>query len=148
MTVDKREKGKKQSKQRVTVYVASNADGTERPPLHFIGKSKVSYPLRGRDVFAEIGATYANTSKAWMNTTRYCEWLKELDESVPQQNREVLLLVDNVPPHNDAPVELTHVKVHKLPPNTTAVVQPMNRGFIKCLKDKYKARKQKVEYVL
>ncbi|KAE8961692.1 hypothetical protein PF004_g27851 [Phytophthora fragariae] len=106
--VDKKEKGKKQSKQRITVCVATNADGTDRLPLHFIGKSKVPIPLRNRDVLAEIGATYTNTAKAWMNT-------------------------------------LSNVVIHKLPPNTTAALQPMDQGIIKSLKDEYHEKKEDAE---
>ncbi|KUF86809.1 hypothetical protein AM588_10001369 [Phytophthora nicotianae] len=80
-----------------------------------------------------------------MSTFKFCEWLTQLDESMHEQNRRLLQLVDNVTSHNEAPVELTNVKVSKLPPNTTAALQLMNQRIIKCLKDKYKARKQKVE---
>ncbi|KAF4149621.1 DDE superfamily endonuclease [Phytophthora infestans] len=72
-----------------------------------LGKSEVPRPLKGRDVFAEIGATYTNTSKAWMNTTKYCEWLKQLNESMVDQQRHVLLLVDNVSSHSDETSRLT-----------------------------------------
>jgi hypothetical protein len=145
LTVDRTEKGKKQSKERITVCVATNSDGSDQLPLHFIGKSKVSRPLKGKDVFAELGATYTHTKKAWMNTTRYYEWLEELNEAMREQHRHVLLLVDNVSSHNDDPVELSHVKVHKLPPNTTAALQPMDQGIIKSLKDHYRAKKQEAE---
>ncbi|EGZ15569.1 hypothetical protein PHYSODRAFT_302055 [Phytophthora sojae] len=80
LTVDKKEKDKKQSKQRITVSVAINADGSDRLLLHFIGKSKVPTPLRNRDVLAEIGAMYTNTAKAWINKLKHCDWFLEQNE--------------------------------------------------------------------
>ncbi|KAE9040901.1 hypothetical protein PR002_g4713 [Phytophthora rubi] len=142
LTVDKKEKGKKQSKQRITVCLATNADGTDRLPLHFIRKSKVPISLRNRDVLAEIGATYTNTAKAWMKTVKYCEWLLELNERMRQEGRHILLLVDNVSSHDDDPVQLSNVVIHKLPPNTTAALQPMDQRIIKSLKDEYKEKKE------
>ncbi|KAG1692749.1 hypothetical protein DVH05_024364 [Phytophthora capsici] len=44
LTVNKKEKGRKKSKHRITVCVATNADGAEKLPLHFIGRSKVPRP--------------------------------------------------------------------------------------------------------
>ncbi|KAG6967508.1 hypothetical protein JG687_00004222, partial [Phytophthora cactorum] len=73
LTTDKGEKGKKQSKVRVTVCVDSNADGSDRLPLHFIGKSIVPRPLKDRNVFAELGVTYTHSAKAWMTTAKFCE---------------------------------------------------------------------------
>lgn len=150
LTTDKAEKGTKQSKERVTVCVATNAHGTDRLPLHFIGKSKQPRPFRGHDVYAELGATYTNTGKAWMNTEKYCDWLSQLNASMQTQQRHILLLVDNVSSHNEVLVEgeLSNVKVHKLPPNTTAALQPMDQGIIKCLKDEYRNQKEEAEMAM
>jgi hypothetical protein len=122
LTVNKKEKGRKQSKHRITVCVATNAAGTEQLPLHFIGQSKVPRPLKNRDLLAEIGATYTNTAKAWMNTVKYCDWLLALNERMQLEERQVLLLVDNASSHNNASIELSNVAIRKLPPNTTAVL--------------------------
>lgn len=80
-----------------------------------------------------------------MSTSRYCEWLKQLKENMREQQRYVLLLVGNVSSHNDEPVELSNVVVLKLPPNTTAALQPIDQGIIKGLKDHYRSKKQKTE---
>ncbi|KUF87257.1 hypothetical protein AM588_10002838 [Phytophthora nicotianae] len=62
-----------------------------------------------------------------------------------EQQRHILLRVDNVSSHNDEPVELSNVVIHKLPPNTTAALQPMDQGIIKSLKDYYRTTKQEAE---
>ncbi|KAE9020229.1 hypothetical protein PF002_g19403 [Phytophthora fragariae] len=135
LTTDKKEKGKKQSKLRVTVCVGTNSDGTEKLPLHFVGKAKKPRPFKNHNVFEETGATYTNTPKAWMNAVKFCEWLSDLNEAMRLQQRHVLLLVDNVSSHDEAGGQLSNVRLEKLPPNTTAVLQPMDQGIIKSLKD-------------
>jgi hypothetical protein len=82
LTTDKKEKGKKQSKVRVTVCVGTNADGSKKLPLRFVGKAKKPRPFKNHNVFEETGATYTNTPKAWMNTAKFCEWLTDLNESM------------------------------------------------------------------
>ncbi|KAG6591086.1 putative Tigger transposable elementderived protein 6 [Phytophthora cinnamomi] len=78
LTTDKKEKGKKQTKVRVTVCVGTNADGSEKLPLHFVGKAKEPRPFKNHDVNKEMGATYTNTPKAWMNTVRFCVQLSNI----------------------------------------------------------------------
>ena len=53
-----------------------------------------------------------------------------------QQNRQVLLILDNVPCHPS--IELSNVDLLFLTPNTTAAAQPLDAGIIKCLKLKYR----------
>ena len=53
------------------------------------------------------------------------------------QKRKVLLFIDNCPAHPSLP-GLNAVTVHFLPPNTTAVLQPMGQGVIQCFKSWYR----------
>ncbi|KAE9047187.1 hypothetical protein PR002_g1182 [Phytophthora rubi] len=109
-----KEKGKKQSKVRVTVCVGTNSDGSEKLPLHFVGKAKKPRPFKNHNVFEETRATYTNTPKAWMNTAKFCEWLSDLNEAMRLQQRCR---------------------------STRPVLQPMDQGIIKSLKDHYQTTK-------
>ena len=62
-----------------------------------------------------------------------------MDRKFEQQNRKVLLIIDNCPAH---PVigGLKAIQLCFLPPNTTAVTQPMDQGVIRSLKAKYRSR--------
>jgi hypothetical protein len=52
-----------------------------------------------------------------------------------RQNRNILLLADNTPTHlMDETVLLSNIKVHFLPPNTTAHLQPLDAGIINSFK--------------
>ena len=52
------------------------------------------------------------------------------------QNRKVLLIMDNAPSHGHP--ELSHVKIHFLPPTTTSHLQPLDAGIIQCFKGHYR----------
>ena len=69
-------------------------------------------------------------------------FLKEFDARM--SGRQVLLLIDNAPTHKWPDLELRNTKVHFLPPNTTAVLQPMDAGVIASFKRQY--RSQHIKY--
>ncbi|DAZ93827.1 TPA: hypothetical protein N0F65_009335 [Lagenidium giganteum] len=115
----------------MTLAVATKVSGSDRRPLLFIGTSKVPRPLKDRVVETEIGVKYTNSQNAWINSNIYCEWLKALDADIRQQDRQILLLEDSVSSHKHDSLELTNVRVAKLPPNTAAVLQPLDQGIIK-----------------
>jgi Ni,Fe-hydrogenase maturation factor len=66
----------------------------------------------------------------------YQQWLVGLDEQMAAQDRKVLLLVDNASSHDETGLTLTHVRVDKLPPNTTAKIKQIDQGIIYCIKRK------------
>ncbi|XP_063615674.1 tigger transposable element-derived protein 4-like [Penaeus indicus] len=61
------------------------------------------------------------------------------------QRRNILLFVDNAPPHRNVGT-FTNVRIEYLPPNSTAMTQPMDQGIIWSLKCKY--RKRLLEFLL
>lgn len=126
--------GSKQSKQRVTLLLGANMDGSDRLRPLLIGK--FASPRCLKNVHS-LPVTYKSSKKAWMTSTLWEEWLRSFDKKMAQQKRKVLLFADNCPAH---PVVsgLKAVIVHFLPPNTTSVLQPMDQGVIQCFKSWYK----------
>jgi len=57
--------GKKKDKFRITMVIACNADGSEKLPLVFIGKSAKPRCFKGKTPQAH-GFYYRNNKKAWM----------------------------------------------------------------------------------
>jgi hypothetical protein len=55
-----------------------------------------------------------------------------------QQNRHVLLFLDNAPSHPK--LTLNNVTLQFLPANTTSKSQPMDQGIIQALKLRYRRR--------
>lgn len=74
---------------------------------------------------------------AWMNSTLFADWLREIDSSMRKSSRNILLFLDNAPCH-PIDVSLSHVKLVFFPPNTTSVVQPLDQGIIRSFKCFYR----------
>ena len=75
--------------------------------------------LRGLDL-NKIGVRYTNTPKSWMVIDLFQEYLHELNQKMAEEDRKILLLVDNAPSHV-MDEELTNIKIKFLPKNTTSV---------------------------
>lgn len=128
--------GGKHSKVRMTVFLCSNMDGSDRRKPFVIGKSKKP---RGFTNPALIPVRYRANQKAWMTRTLFKEWLEEFDADMRKQGRNVLILLDNCTAHH-VDVDLTNVEVLFLPPNTTSGLQPMDMGVIANFKVFYRRR--------
>ncbi|KAE8968620.1 hypothetical protein PR002_g27699 [Phytophthora rubi] len=81
-----------------------------------------------------------------MTTTTFQDWLRDVDQSMREKRRRVLLLVDNASSHCDDGLALTNVRLAKLPPNTTSKIQPLGQGFIYCVKRE--VLRKKMEHAL
>lgn len=128
--------GGKNSKERVTVLVGANMDGSEKLPLLLIGKSARPH------CFRHVKTTpiqYKSNKKAWMTSVLFEEWLLNLDSIFQKKNRKILLFIDNCPAHSKIP-NLKSIKVIFFPPNMTSVVQPMDQGVIKNFKHYYRQK--------
>jgi hypothetical protein len=120
----------KQTKERVTIVVAANASGSHKLPIMVIGKAAKPRWLGEKP--AEVD--YCGTAKGWMTVVAFRSWLKSFDKQMAAADRHVVLLVDNATSHKPPEEPLEHVRVVMLPPNTTAVLQPMDQGVIACIK--------------
>jgi hypothetical protein len=137
LSTKKKVAGKKKNKDRLTLALAVNADGTDKLPPLYIGTAAVPRPLKGRDVVSELGVFYTNSKKGWMNSNIFINWLLVLDLRMRMEKRHVLLLVDNVSSHKRPAFPLTNVRLEFLPKNQTARLQPLDQGVIKVAKGKY-----------
>ncbi|KAJ3574251.1 hypothetical protein NP233_g1893 [Leucocoprinus birnbaumii] len=128
--------GKKKDKFRISVGVACNADGTEKLPLFFIGKSKKPKAFNGKTP-EQKGFYYRNNKKAWMTKEIFEEWIKQLDIKMRRSNREILLLIDGFSAHY-VDYEPRNIRIEFFSPNLTSHVQPCDAGIIRCLKAHYR----------
>ncbi|XP_029653905.1 tigger transposable element-derived protein 4-like [Octopus sinensis] len=107
--------------------------GSEKLPLLVIGNSKQPRAFKNK----EIPVKYKATSKAWMTAEIFEEMLQTWDGQLGQQNRKVLLCLDNFSGH-PSDVHLDNIQMLFFSPNTTANSQPMDQGIIQNLKHHYK----------
>ena len=106
--------GRKKAKERVTVLVCANMDGSDKRPLLIIGKSNQPRCFRG---VPTLPTPYTSSSNAWMTSSIFCKWLIDLNRDMVKQDRHIALLVDNCSAHpKDCGSELTNIVVYFLPP--------------------------------
>lgn len=125
--------GSKKDKTRLTIAFTCNADGSDRFKPLFIGHAAKPRCF-ARKTGAQHGFWYFNNTKAWMTGLFFRKYRQEFDVHV---QRPVLLLIDNAPSHITEGLQLRHIKVICLPPNTTSKYQPLNAGIIAAFKKHY-----------
>ncbi|KAM3915651.1 tigger transposable element-derived protein 4-like [Leptodactylus fuscus] len=88
--------GGKMSKERITVLVTTNADGSEKIPILVIGKYKK--PRCFKNV-RTLPCEYKNNTKAWMTGDFFVQFLRAFDAKMGTRNRKVALFLDCCPAH-------------------------------------------------
>ncbi|GFY25880.1 tigger transposable element-derived protein 6 [Trichonephila clavipes] len=116
----------KHSKERLTILLAVNMDGSEKITPLVIGKSAKPRCLKGINSFP---IKYRSNKKAWMTAELFNEWLVSLNSDMKREKRHILLFLDNCTVRNDAP-PLSNVKLQCFPPNSTSKLQPLDQGII------------------
>ncbi|KRH92875.1 tigger transposable element, partial [Pseudoloma neurophilia] len=85
----------KDFKDRRTLQLCSNMNGCEKLKPVFIHKYANPRPLKGVNV--SLYFDYKFNSSAWMTRILLNEWLKDLYEQMISQDRQILMILDNVP---------------------------------------------------
>ena len=130
-------RGKKQHKDRLTALVCFNAEG-DKLPLLLIGTAENprSFVVRGKKI--KLPVTYRASRKAWMTRDLFLSWLKELNESMRSQRRQICIILDNCSCHCD--VQLSNIEIAFLPKNTTSQLQAADLGVIRSMKAHFRRR--------
>ncbi|XP_036325161.1 jerky protein homolog-like [Rhagoletis pomonella] len=142
LRTEKTAPGRKIGKERITLLVCCNASGEHKLKLLMIGKAK--NPRVFKQV--KLPLEYANSKNAWMTEMIFRNWFKnsfvvQVRKHLKEKNLPVkaLLLLDNTTCH---PLSLASseedICVMFLPPNCTALVQPMDQNAIRILKVNYR----------
>lgn len=134
--------GGKQCKQRLTVLLCVNMDGSDKRIPLVIGRSGRPRCFSGRN----LPVKYVSNTKAWMTRALFTDWLKELDSDMQKKNKKICLLVDNCSAHHVEDLVLSNIELEFFPPNCTSVIQPLDQGIINSVKCAY--RKRVIERIL
>ena len=130
--------GGKKSKERITVLLCCNFEGSHKLPPLVIGKSKKP---RCFSNVKEVPLPYQSNGSSWMTSEIFVEWLLELDKDMRKQKRNILLFADKAPCHGVSMLpKLSNVTLHFLPANTTSQIQPLDQGIIRAMKAHYRKR--------
>lgn len=138
--------GRKQSKERLTLAMCCNGDGSDKLPLWVIGKFKKPRCFKNINV-TSLGCVYRNNASAWMTQIIFLEWLRAFDLRV--SGRKVLLILDNFSGHTPVEKIPEHIRLRNttilyLPPNMTSKIQPCDAGIIRNFKAYYRRRFNRV----
>lgn len=119
----------------MTILVCNNATANLKLGLTTIGKSKNPRDFKAITKQA-LPVQYFNQKSAWMRSDIFKDWFfKEFvpstEKFLKENNlpRRAVLLLDNAPTHPDADeLKDGDIKAMFLPPNVTAICQPMDQG--------------------
>ena len=142
---EKRAKGKKKSKDCVTICACANITGTIKLPLLLIRKAARPHCFTWT---WGICLLFKSPKDAWVNTAIFLHWFHDLfvphvQEKLTERGKEprALLVLDNCSAHPDQDVLIScdgQVKAVFLPPNVTSLIQPMDQGVLESLKRRYR----------
>ncbi|XP_072141997.1 tigger transposable element-derived protein 6-like [Dermacentor andersoni] len=130
-------RGGKQSKLRITILLCANLDGTDKRVPLVVSKSAHPRCFKGTK---RMPVKYVANSKAWMTRPIFSEWLKEFNQDVKRQGRQVCLLLDNCSAHHVEGLQLSNIELHYFPANCTSLIQPLDKGVINSFKCCYRRR--------
>ena len=126
------------------MYFAGNASGDLKLKPLFIHTAKKPRAMKNVNM-ENLPVYWASNKKAWMLSSLYREWFEKY--FIPPVRRycerkkipfKILLLSDNCTAHPDLNGINPNVHCMYLPPNTTALIQPMDQGVISTVKAIYK----------
>lgn len=128
--------GVKADKTRVTIGFFCNADGSSKITPIIIGKHENPRCFKRKNA-SDFGFHYYSSKKAWMTTSIFRKIIGKFNSRMAKEHRNVVLLIDNAPVHDER-LSLSNVKIVFLPPNTTAHYQPLDAGIIANFKTNYR----------
>ncbi|XP_055371533.1 jerky protein homolog-like [Condylostylus longicornis] len=141
---EKNAPGRKVCKQRLTFLACTNASGDHKIRPLVIGKSKNPRCLKNK----HIPVDYDSSKSAWMTCSIFKTWFDT--KFIPQVRcyleqkglrKTALLLLDNAPSHPPEDELISddgQIITMFMPPNVTALIQPMDQNCIRITKLKYR----------
>ncbi|GBL87080.1 Jerky -like [Araneus ventricosus] len=144
--------GRKKMKDRVTILGCANASGSDRVKLTLVGKSKKPRCFKNISKTA-LHLHYMHQGSALMNSNLFSEWFHDCFVPEVKKNlkklklKKAILLMVNAPAHLDVETrKVENITYIFMPPNTTAILQPMDQGVIESMERRY--RKQLLSKLL
>ena len=132
--------GSAKRKDRLTLLIITNMDGSDHRKLSVIGKSKTprclqkKYKMQVKDMSVDWYAS----KNAWMTGEIHHQIMTKLNNEMRLSNRHILYVCDNASSHQVR--GYSHVKFLMLPPNATSIMQPLDQGIILSAKRRYKKK--------
>ena len=132
--------GSAKRKDRLTLLIITNMDGSDHRKLSVIGKAKTprclqkKYKMQVKDMSVDWYAS----KNAWMTGEIHHKIMSKLNNEMRLSNHHILYVCDNASSHQVR--EYSHIKFLMLPPNATSIMQPLDQGIILSAKRRYKKK--------
>ena len=132
--------GSAKRKDRLTLPIITNMDGSDHRKLSVIGKSKTpcclqkKYKMQVKDMSVDWYAS----KNAWMTGEIHHQIMSKLNNEMRLSNHHILYVCDNASSHQVR--DYSHIKFLMLPPNATSIMQPLDQGIILSAKRRYKKK--------
>ena len=132
--------GSAKRKDRLTLLLITNMDGSDHRKLSVIGKAITprclakKYKMQVKDMAVDWYAS----KNAWMTGELHHQIMTKMNNEMRKCNRHILYVCDNASSHQVR--EYSHIKFLMLPPNATSIMQPLDQGIILSAKRRYKKK--------
>ena len=137
---DDKPSGSAKCKDRLTLLIITNMDGSDHRKLSVIGKAKTpcclqkKYKMQVKDIAVDW---YASKNACMTGDIHY-RIMTKFNTQMRAADQHVLYVCDNVSSHQVQ--EYSHIKFLMLLPNATSVVQPLDQGIIWSVKRRNKKK--------
>ena len=125
------------AKERLSNMLCCSATGDKlKPPI--IGNAARPRAFKQKNVTPDnLPVTWKHNKKAWMTTAVFKDWLNQLNETMKEKKRRIILSVLNAISHVVSK-KLSNVHVKFLPPRLTSELQTLDQGIIQTMKADYR----------
>jgi len=132
-------------KVRATLVLAVFADGKKLPPMIVFKESSGNLPKKIQGAYDSKRIIIKANKKGWMNETLLEEWINEIWAPNIKQNESYILIWDSFAPHKtkkivDNLINEYDTDVLIIPGGCTPVLQPLDVGINKPVKDKLRSK--------
>lgn len=124
-------------KERITLLVAVNMDGSEKLPLFIIGQHPNGQPKGDSDLVDAFPLLFETNDSALMTSVLFESWVRQLDRQFQASNRKISIVLESCPAHSNIE-DLSNVDLVFLPADASSRLQPVERGVIHALKSLYR----------
>ena len=132
--------GSAKHKDRLTLLIITNMDGSDHRKLSVIGKAKnpcclqKKYKMQVKDMVID----WCASKNAWITGEIHDRIMTKFNNQIREAGRKVLYVCDNASSHGKG--EYSNIRVLRLPPNATSIIQPLDHGKILSVKRRYKKK--------
>ena len=120
--------GSAKCKDRLTLLIITNMDGSDHRKLSVIGKSKMPHCLQKKYKMQvkDMSVDWYASKNAWMTGEIHHQIMSKLNNEMRLSNRHILYVCDNASSHQVR--EYSHIKFLMLPPNANSIMQPLDQA--------------------